>query len=142
LFNPTITKIDGVSVLHIKWKWPTIMLDPIRMFGHSRFNGHLGTSHPKVVALVKTSDIIRGSNEFCTSTMRIKLPPREDYQFTPALISGHKSMTMAVFPPPDPYGSISLHATIYLLFDLMGKNSEDGKKFSTKASFEDDTKLD
>ena len=33
------------------------------------------------------------------------------------------------------------HATIFLLFDLMGKNSEDGKKYSTK-SFEDDTALD
>ena len=30
----------------------------------------------------------------------------------------------------------------FLLFDLMGKNSEDGKKYSTKASFEDDTELD
>jgi hypothetical protein len=119
-----------------------IMLDPIRMFGHSRFNGHLGTSHPKVIALVKTSDIIQGSNEFCTLTMTIKLPPQEDYQFTPTPISGHKSMTLAVLPPPDSYGSISPHATIFLLFDLMGKNSEDGKKFSTKASFEDDTELD
>jgi hypothetical protein len=78
LLNPTITKMDGVSVLHVKQKWPTIMLDLARMFGHSRFNGQLGMSHPKVIALVKTMDNIWGSNKFCTSNMTIKLPPRED----------------------------------------------------------------
>jgi hypothetical protein len=118
------------------------MLDLTRMFGHSRFNGQLRSSHPKVIALVKTMDNIWGSNESCTSNMTIKLPPREDYQFTPTPISGHKSITIAVFPPPGPNGPTSPHATIFLLFDLMVKNSDNGKKFSTKASFEDDTKLD
>ncbi len=142
LLNPTITKMDGVSVLHVKWKWPATMLDPTRMFGHSRFNGQLGTSHPKFIALVKTTDNIWGSHESCTSNMTIKIPPREDYPFTPTSISGHKSMTLPVLPPLAPNGSISPHATIFLLFDLMVKNSYDGKKFSTKAKFEDDTKLD
>jgi len=50
LLPSIITKVDGVSVLHIKWKWPTIILDPSRMFGHSHFQGHLSVSHPKVVA--------------------------------------------------------------------------------------------
>jgi hypothetical protein len=63
LLNPTITKMDGVSVLLVKWKWQTIMLDPTRIFGHSRFNGQLGTSHPKVIALVKMTDNSWGSNE-------------------------------------------------------------------------------
>ena len=108
LLNPTITKMDGESVLHVKWKWPAIMLDLTRMFGHSRFN-------PKVIALVKTTDNIWGSNESCTSNMTIKLPPREDHQFTPTPISGHKSMTIAVFPPPAPNHSISSHATMFLV---------------------------
>jgi len=143
LLPSIITKVDGVSVLHIKWKWPTIILDPSRMFGHSRFQGHLGVSHPKVVALVQTTDHVRGSNEFCTSSMKIKLPSQEDYQFTPPNISRHDSTNLIVFPPPDERtGFIDPHATIFLLFDLMGKNSEDGKKYSTKASFEDDTELD
>lgn len=142
LLPSIITKVDGVSVLHIKWKWPTIILDPRRMFGHSRFQGHLGVSHPKIVALVRTTDHVRGSNEFCTSSMTIKLPSQEDYQFTPPNISRHDSTNLIVFPPPDETGFIDPHATIFLLFDLMGKNSEDGKKYSTKASFEDDTDLD
>ncbi len=50
---------------------------------------------------------------------------------------------MIVFPPPDVRtGFIDPHATIFLLFDLMGKNSKDGKKCNTKVSFEDDTQLD
>ena len=143
LLPSIITKVDGVSVLHIKWKWPTIILDPSRLFGHSRFQGHLGVSHPKVVALVQTTDHVRGSNEFCTSSMKIKLPSQEDYQFTPPNISRHDSTNLIVFPHPDERtGFIDPHATIFLLFDLMGKNSEDGKKYSTKASFEDDTELD
>jgi hypothetical protein len=74
--------------------------------------------------------------------MMIKLPSGEDYQFTPMPISGHESITIAIFPPPAPNGPISPHATIFLLFDLMVKNSDNGKKFSAKASFEDDTKMD
>jgi hypothetical protein len=54
LLPSIITKVDGVLVLHIKWKWLTIILDPTRMFGHSRFQGHLCVSHPKVVVLVRT----------------------------------------------------------------------------------------
>jgi hypothetical protein len=117
LLNPTITKMDGESVLHVKWKWPMIMLDPTRMCGHSGFNSQLGTSHLKVIALVITADIIQGSNanESCTLDMTIKLPPGEDYQFTPTPISGHKSMTIAVFPPPAPNHSISSHATMFLV---------------------------
>jgi hypothetical protein len=142
LLNPTITKMDGVSVLHVKWKWPTIMLDPTRMFRHSHLNGQLGTSHPKIIALLKTMDNTWGSNESCTSNMTIKLPPGEDNQYTPTPISSHESITIAVFPPQAPSGPISPHATIFLLFDLMVKNSDNGKKLSTKASFEDDTELD
>ncbi len=100
-------------------------------------------SHPKVVALVRTMDHVCGSNEFCTSSMTIKLPSQEDYQFTPPNISCNDSTNLIVFPPPDVRtGFIDPHATIFLLFDLMGKNSEDAKKYSMKASFEDDTKLD
>jgi hypothetical protein len=106
LLNLTITKMDGVSVLHVKWKWPATMLDPTRMFGHSHFNGQLRMSHPKVIALVKNN--IWGSHESRTSNMTIKLPPGEDYQFTPTLISGHELMTLAVLPPPAPNGSIFL----------------------------------
>ncbi len=51
-------------------------------------------------------------------------------------------MTLIVFPPPNETGLIDPHVTIFLLFDLMGKNLEDGKNYSTKASFEDDTELD
>ena len=131
----------GVSVLLMKWKWPKIMLDPIKMFEHSRFKSTMNKSHPKVIALVKTMDTLWGCNKFCTSTMTIKLPPQEDYQFTPAAISGHQLMIVAVFPPPGPSGSIDALATIFL-FDLMGKTSEDGKRFSTKASFEENIKLD
>ncbi len=109
LLNLTITKMDGVSVLHVKWKWPAIMLDLTRMFGHSRFN-------PKVIALVKTTDNIWGSNESCTSNMMIKLPPGEDYQFTPMPSSGHEPISIAVFPPPAPNGPISPDVTIFLLF--------------------------
>ncbi len=75
--------------------------------------------------------------------MTIKLPSQEDYQFTLLNISCHNLTNLIVFPPLDVRtGFIDPHATIFLLFDLMGKNSEDGKKYSTKASFEDDTKLD
>ena len=88
-------------------------------------------------------DHVRGSNEFCTSSMTIKLPSQEDYQVTPPNISRHNLTNLIVFPPPDVRtGFIDPHATIFLLFDLMGKNLEDGKKYSTKASFEDDTELD
>jgi hypothetical protein len=143
LLPSIITKVDGVSVLHIKWKRPTIILDPSRMFGHSRFQGYLGVSHPKVVTLVWTTDHVCGSNKFCTSSMPIKLPSQEDYQFTPPNNSHHNSTNLIVFPPPDVRtGFIDLHATIFLLFDLMGKNSENGKKYSTKVSFKDDTELD
>jgi hypothetical protein len=93
LLPSIITKVDGVMVLHIKWKWPTIILDPSRMFGHSRFQGYLGVSHPKVVASVRTTDHVHGSNEFCTSSMTIKLPSQEDYQFTPPNISRHDLTT-------------------------------------------------
>jgi hypothetical protein len=137
-----IMKVDGVSVLHMKWKWPTIILNPSRMFGHSHFQGHLGVSHPKVVALVQTTDNVWGSNKICLLSMTIKLPSQEDYQFTPPNISHHDSTTLIVFPPPNETGLIDPHVTIFLLFDLMGKNSEDGKKYSTKASFEEDTELD
>jgi hypothetical protein len=112
------------------------------MFGHSRFQGHLGVSHPKVVALVQMMDKVRGSNKFCTSSMTIKLPSQEDYQFTPPNISGQDSANLIVFPPLDEMGFIDPHATIFLLFDSMGKNLEAGKKYSTKASFEDNTELD
>ncbi len=75
--------------------------------------------------------------------MKIKLPSHEDYQFTPPNISRHDSTNLIVFHPPDERtGFIGPRATIFLLFDLTGKNSEDGKKYSTKASFEDDTELD
>ncbi len=57
-------------------------------------------------------------------------------------ISGHESMTTAVFPPLAPNGSIAPPETIFLLFDLMVTNSNNGKKFSSKASFEDDSDLD
>ncbi len=80
LLNPTIMKVNGVSVLHIKWKWPAIILDPIRMFWPSRFNGPLGVGHSKVVTLVKTMDFVWGSNKFCTLTMTSKLPSQEDYK--------------------------------------------------------------
>jgi hypothetical protein len=142
LLSSIITKVDGLSVLQMKWKWPTVILDPSRMFGHSRFRGHLGVSHPKVVALVQTTDNVWGSNKICTSSMTIKLPSQEDYQFTPPNISRHDSTTLIVFPPPNEMGLIDPHATIFLLFDLMGKNLEDGKKYSMKASFKDNTELD
>jgi hypothetical protein len=134
LLSLIITKVDGVSVLHMKWKWPTIILDPSRMFGHSRFQGHLGVSHPKVVALVQTTDNVRGSNKICTLSMTIKLPSQEDSQFTPPNISRHDLTTLIVFPPPNETGLIDPHATIFLLFDLMGKNLEDGKKARRQAS--------
>ncbi len=79
----------------------------------------------------------------CTLSMTIKLPSQEDYQFTPPNISRHDSTNLIVFLPPDVRtGFIDPHVTIFLLFDLMGKNWEDGKKYSTKASFEDGTELD
>jgi hypothetical protein len=114
LLPSIITKVDGVSILHTKWKWPTIMLDPSRMFGHSRFQGHLGVSHPKVVALVWTTDHVCGSKEFYTSSMTIKLPSQEDYQFTPPNISRHDSTNLIVFPPLDETGFIDPHVTIFL----------------------------
>jgi hypothetical protein len=120
------------------------MLDPTKMFGQSHCNAQLGMSHPKVIALVKMTDNIWSSNESYTLNMMIKLPPGEDYRFTstPTPISGHESITIAVSPPPAPNSLISPHATIFLLFVLMVKNSDNGKMFSTKARFEDDTKVD
>ncbi len=90
LLPSIITKVDGVLVLHIKWKWPTIILNPSRMFGHSRFQGYLGVSHPKVVALVRTTDHVCSSNVFCTSSMTIKLSSQEDYSF-PGRLPVHTS---------------------------------------------------
>ncbi len=97
----------------------------------------------KYLSLVQTTDHVRGSNKFCTSSMTIKLPSQEDYQFTPQNISCHDSTNLILSPPSDVRtGFIYPHATIFFLFDLTGKNLEDGKKYSTKASFKDDTELD
>ncbi len=54
--------MTGISVLNVKWKWPMIMLDPIRMFEHSRFNGQLVVNHPKVIDLIETTNNILRSN--------------------------------------------------------------------------------
>ena len=69
--------------------------------------------------------------------MIVKLPTGE-YQFTPVDISGHPSVNL--FSSESNTGGT--FTTIFCLFDLMVKVSDDGKRFSTKASLVDDDECD
>ena len=140
-----VVNTDSGSHLILKWNWPQIMLDPVKMFGHSRFHETIKSNHPKVIAFVREADKIwvaankvAGNDGRPTSQMIIKLPPGE-YQSTPEEISGHPSINLFSHSFDNTGGT---HTTIFCLFDLMLKKSDDGTSFSTKAILVDDNECD
>ena len=142
LKHTEIISTDSGPCLSVIWEWPQIMLDPTKVFSHSRFKRTIQASHPKVIAFVGETDKIRAAADkiadgLCTSKMIVKLPPGE-YQYTPVDISGHPSVNL--FSSESNTGGT--FTTIFCLFDLMVKVSDDGKRFSTKASLVDDDECD
>jgi hypothetical protein len=140
-----VVSTDSGSHLSVLWHWPQIMLDPVKMFAHSRFHGTIQANHPKVIAFVGETDKIRaaankvaGNNGRPTSQMIIKFPPGE-YQYIPEKISGHPSVNLFSYST-DNIGSA--HTTIFCLFDLMLKKLDDESSFSMKAVLVDDNECD
>jgi len=140
-----VVSTDSGSHLSVLWHWPHIMLDPVKMFAHSRFHGTIQANNPKVIAFVGETDKIRaaadkvaGNDGRPTSQMIIKLPPGE-YQYTPEEISGHPSVNLFSHSTDNTGGT---HTTIFCLFDLMLKKSDDGTSFSTKAVLVDDNECE
>jgi hypothetical protein len=91
---------DFGSHLSVKWNWPQILLDPVKMFEHSRFHDTIKSNHLKVIAFVREADKIRaaadkvaGNDGHPTSQMVIELPLGE-YQYTPEEISGHPPINL------------------------------------------------
>ena len=121
------------------------MLDPTKVFAHSRFKGTIQASHPKVIAFVTETDKIRAevdkktSDGVCTSEMIVNLPPGAEYQYTPESISGHPAVNVFAHHTDN---TVNTHTTIFCLFDLMVKISNDEKRFSTKANLLDDNECD
>lgn len=56
-----VASTDSGSHLSVFWHWPQIMLDPVKMFAHSRFHGTIQANHPKVIAFVGETDKIRAA---------------------------------------------------------------------------------
>jgi hypothetical protein len=56
-----VVSTDSGSHLSVFWHWPQIMLDPVKMFAHSRFHGTIQANHPKVIAFVGETDKIRAA---------------------------------------------------------------------------------
>ena len=73
-----------------------------------------------------------------TPQMIVKLPP-DEYQYTPEEISGHPSVSLFSHSTEN---TGDTHTTIFCLFDLMLKKSDDGVSFSTKSVLVDDNKCD
>jgi hypothetical protein len=140
-----VVNTDSGSHLSLNWNWPQIMLDPVKMFGHSRFHETIKSNHPKVIAFVREADKIRaaadkvaGNDGRPTSQMIIKLPPGE-YQYTPEEISGHPSINLFSHSFDNIVG---VNPSIFCLFDLMLKKPDNGTSFSTMAVLVDDNKCD
>ncbi len=83
-----ITSTDSGPCLNVIWQWPQIMLDPTKVFAHSRFKGMIQASHPQVIAFVTETDKIwaevdkKTSDGVCTLEMIVNLPPGAKYQYT------------------------------------------------------------
>jgi hypothetical protein len=56
-----VINTDSGSHLSVKWNWPKILLDPVKMFEHSRFHDTIKSNHPKVIAFVREADKIRAA---------------------------------------------------------------------------------
>jgi hypothetical protein len=140
-----ITSTDSGPCFNVIWQWPQIMLDPTKVFAHSRFKGTIQASHPKVIAFVTETDKIRAevdkktSDGVCTSEMIVNLPPGAEYQYAPEIISGHPAVNVFAHHTDN---TVNTHTTTFCLFDSMVKISDDGKRFSTKANLLDDNKCD
>jgi hypothetical protein len=132
-----VVSTDSGSHLSAFWHWPQIMLDPVKMFAHSRFHGTIQANHPKVIAFVGETDKIRaaadkvsGNDGRPNSQMITKLPPGE-YQYTRGnQWSPLHSVNLFSHSFDNTGGT---HTTMFCLFDLMLKKSDDGMSFSTKA---------
>jgi hypothetical protein len=140
-----VVNTDSGSHLSLNWNWPQIMLDPVKMFGHSRFHETIKSNHPKVIAFVREADKIwvaankvAGNDGRPTSQMIIKLPPGE-YQYTPEEISGHPSINLFSHSFDN---IVSVNPSIFCLFDLMLKKPDNGTSFSTMAVLVDDNECD
>lgn len=135
--NVLLPVING-STLEIDIKWPSDMFDVDRIFGHVRFNQQYDKSHPKCIALQSAMDEIRGTKGTFQSKMKIGLPTL-NYIFTDEDISGHGPVTFIEDLVMDDDGNpVAPKTTIFVLFDLMVKNVENGLKYSKRAAFDDD----
>ena len=130
-----VSTSNGYDYLSVQWSLPEILLDPAKVFGHSRFGDLIGENHPKRIALTAATDKIRGCDDVCISKTAIKLPPGKEYRFTPCDICGHDAISVIS------HGT-DINPTILCLFDLIEKSSDEGKRFSTKDKLEDDDELD
>jgi hypothetical protein len=134
---------DSGPCLSVVWQWPHIMLDTIKVFAHSCFNGTIQASHLKVIAFVGETDKIRAAadkenNELTTLKMVVMFPLGE-YQYT-----GRNQWS----PLCQPFFAFFQHHHRwyahhnFCLFDLMVKILDDGKRFNTKAILVDNNKCD
>ncbi len=140
-----VVNTDSGAHLSLKWNWPQIMLDPVKMFGHSCFHETIKSNHTKVIAFVREADKIRaaadkvaGNNGHPTLQMIIKLPPGE-YQYTSGEIRGHPSINLFLHSF-DNIGGVN--HSIFCLFDLMLKKPDNGTSFSVMAVLINDNECD